>query len=333
MRRRFPSIFAFVPAVLLAGWIAPAWGLDRTPLPVSDRNPLTQIFGLPPFGSATPLARGRGSTEVAYEVANFMYYNSHADETLVLDGEVHRLTLRLTRGTDWGEWGLEIPYLSHDAGYMDGLISRWHDLFGMPQGGRDRIADYQFIYRYAKNGSDLLHLTQSSEGVGDLRLYGGWALRRDAAVDLALRTSLKLPSGNADGLRGSGAADLALSISAACGIHACPDRWSWTAGAGILWLGRGEVLPDLQRRAVVFGETSVLWNPWTPVTFKAGFYGHGAFYRGTDVEPMGQTSIQLIVGGSWAISNGTVMDVAVSEDVRINTAADVGLMISLRSLF
>lgn len=321
--------------ILILAIIIPAGtqARDTTPLPATDQSPVSLIFGLPALGSARILPQGRSRASVSYEVSNYMFYDRRATEELVLDGETRRATFVFAFGAAGAEWGVEIPYLSHSGGTLDAFIRRWHDTFGQRQGGRDETPDNRLIYNYTRNGATLLDVTQPSEGVGDIRLFGGWELSTDNAMGLALRASLKLPTGEPEALRGSGAADLAVWLSAACSTAGCPGRWNWNAGGGVLWLGQGDVLPEQQRRLAAFASAGVGWTYWAPVTLKAALYGHTPFYRDSEFSPLTAASMQLILGGTWTISPRATLEVALTEDIRVYTAPDVGILINLRADF
>jgi len=49
-------------------------------------------------------------------------------------GETTRLTFTYERGVGENfEWGIRVPYVSHDGGSLDTIIDGWHDTFGLPQ--------------------------------------------------------------------------------------------------------------------------------------------------------------------------------------------------------
>ena len=252
-------------------------------------------------------------------------------ESLVLDGETHRTTVTIKYGTGTAEWGIEIPYLTHSGGFLDGFISNWHDVFGLPQGSRNQTPFDQLSYVYVRDGVERLRIIRANRGLGDIRLLAGWQIPSDSATDVALRTSLKLPTGNASELHGSGAADIGLWLSAGCMPENCPAPFGWNAAAGALLLGRGDVLPDLQRRYVVFGGAGLAYRPWQPIVFKAELRTHSPFYRDTNLTALGSTAFQVILGGTWIVNSATAVDIGVSEDIRPETGPDVSLLISLRA--
>jgi hypothetical protein len=315
----------------------PATAWNRTPFDSFNQSPLVQIYGLPALGHARVLNPDQTRLELAIVLASHFTSGATADEEITLDGETHRRTLIVQRGLGHGmEWGIELPQLSQRGGSLDSVVEDWHDLFNLPDGGRPQTARKQLNYRYQRYGQSRIGITQPDSGVGDLRLTGARQLSdggERGGHDLALRASLKLPTGDADSLFGSGGTDFALWLSAACGQVVCSGDWGSYGGVGVLWVGRGEVLPELQRHVVAFGSAGISWRATGNVSLKAQLDAHTAFYRDTRLPQLGSASAQLVMGGTWALSRQTAMDFALAEDIIVNTAPDVSFLLAIRHHF
>lgn len=330
VRRRSVVALLLIISSLAA---APSLADPFDPLPTYDQSPLVQIFGLPAPGSARVLARGRTQVQIAFEATNNFLAQKNSTESLTLDGETHRTTLTVAYGTGDAEWGIEIPYLSHSGGFLDNFIENWHDFFGLPQGGRTDTPPDQLHYVYRRDGVERLNISAANRGIGDIRLLAARQLALADTADATLRASLKLPTGEAEQLHGSGAADVALWLTATCSMEQCPGTLGWNAEIGALALGRGDVLPELQRRLVGFGGAGLAWRAWTPIVLKAELRAHTSFYSSTDLAALGFTAAQLVLGGSWIINRGTTLDIGVSEDIRVATAPDVSILVGLQTKF
>ena len=325
------AVRRFVACLLLTTPM-PMFADAFAPLPTYNQNPFAQIFGLPAFDAPRLIAPGQWQTRISLEAANHFFSRDTGAEFIRIDGETHRAALTFKYGTARAEWGIEVPYLSHSGGFLDGFIDNWHDAFGLPDGGREGATKNQINYVYARNGEDLIRISDRADGLGDVRLLAAWALATGDYLQSAVRASLKLPTGDADRLHGSGAPDLSVWLSAG-GAPANAGRWRWNATAGVIALGRGDVIAGQQRQLAAFGGVGGGWRAWNPVILKAELRTHTAFYRNTDLEPLGRTATQLILGGTWNVTKETALDIAVSEDIRVHTAPDVSILISLRSNF
>jgi hypothetical protein len=311
---------------------ASARALTLVPFATTNQSPLVAVFGLPPAGEATVLPAGRTAVELRADIASNFTADSRSGESILLDGESYRLALALRYGfSERLEFGLEIPYVLHRQGFLDRFIINWHDFFNLPQGGRDQSPRNRLEYRYVRSGSDQLDLTDETDGLGDLRLTGGWQLWRKDASSLALRASLKVPTGDADRLLGSGSTDFALWLS---GSETFADRSLALFGAaGALVMSDGDVLADRQRNAVAFGTLGGGWRPFSRVAFKAQVDAHSPFYRGSDLRELSGASAQLAIGGTVGITDALLLDIAVTEDIVVDTAPDVVFHFSLRQTF
>ncbi len=330
------SLFVFFLFAVL-GSIAPAQAAAlevATPFATSNQNPLVSIYGLPPAASATVLAPGMTGIELRADVASLCSREERDSETLLLDGETYRFTLVLKHGIGRRfEAGLEVPYVMHREGFLDNFIIGWHDFFNLPQGGRDEMPRRRLAYAYERNGELAVDLDDETEGLGDLRLSLGWQLLRpqgDNPHALALRTSIKLPTGDNERLLGSGSTDIAFRLSGSQTFR--QGSLALFGAAGGLFMSEGGVLPDQQQHAVAFGTLGAGWKPLSDLALKVQIDGHTPFYRGSDLRGLSQ-SLQLSMGGSLALTQSLVLDVAVSEDIVVDSAPDVVFHFALRRTF
>ncbi len=318
----------------------PARAVEIDPFPTSNQSPLVQIFGLPSAGPASLLPAGKFTLDVAEDVASNFAHDETSREKILLDGESYRTTLTLRRGIGHDlEAGVELPLVGHGGGIFDGFIEGWHDTFNLPQGGRKSAPKNRLLYRYEKDGRVRLLLDESGLGLGDIRLTAGWQLHRGgsgtARNALALRGSLKLPTGSSAWLRGSGSTDIALWLTANS-TFTLPDRWGelgfYGAGGGMV-MTRGDVLADQQRHAAGFGSAGFGYAPVDWITLKLQLDGHTPFYANTDLRELGNSALEIRMGGDINLSTATSLSIAVSEDLAVYTAPDVTLHLSLSHRF
>jgi hypothetical protein len=327
---RFPLIpLACALGLLACAPTARAAGFD--PLPAHDLHPFALVHGVPADVGARLLAPGESRARVSLEAASHFLIQEKGDERLVLDGETHRLGVTYRMRAHTVEWGIEVPYVRHSSGFLDGLVEEWHEALGMPQSGRDALPRDRLRFFYARGSRALVDLRDATGGVGDVRLLAAWPLVQRERLATSLRASLKLPTGDAGRLLGSGAADLALSLAAGCGR--CGARRGWHAHGGAILLGRGDVLREHQRSVAFFGGAGVGWRVLPAVVLKGELRARTPLYRDTAVRALDRTALQLILGGRWALGPDVLLDVAVTEDVRVETAPDVGFLLGLTARF
>ncbi len=320
----------------------PAQARDITALQVRNQNPFVQIFGIPPTGRAVVLPQGRfeasmGMNISSHNAASRDFQEPAADEAILLDGETYRTVLELRYGLmDRLEIGGRFPYVMHRGGFLDDFVIDWHDLFGLPQGSRKTSPHDRLAFRYFRDGVFEFNLDENAQGPGDVGLFAVWQLLQSEARvpwDIALRVDLELPTGDSDHLLGSGSTDLAFSAAAARRGKTGWGDLLLFGSAGLLVMTDGDILPDQQRNFAGFGMMGVGLRPWSQVDFKLQMDAHTAIYEDTDLDPLGSPSVQLALGGTLHFSEKTTLDLAVIEDIAVETAPDVTFHLLLRRTF
>lgn len=300
--------------------------------PLRNQNPFLQIFGLPAFQSATLTAEGSPAYDLSLDIANHADDGSNPGEDFVIDGESYFLTLSSRRRLANGmELGIDVPLIAHQHGFLDNAIESWHDTFGMSNTKRRGPAD-QLYFSYAGNGAGY-ELNSPSFGLGDIQLTAAMPIREranDGDFDVALRASIKLPTGDADKLLGSGAADFSIGAYVA-GTGTLWNRPLRVSGfLGALILGDGDVLTEIQRTTVPYGGIAGNWYASERLTIATQLSAQGAYYDSA-LKELGGDSLQLAVGGYYRLRDRNAsLGFAIVEDVSANATPDFALHVSLR---
>jgi len=334
-----PGRFALLPAAF-ALLLLPltAHGAAITPFYTQNQSPVALIFGLPAPDDAAILGKGKVGGILAVDVANNFAADENNHESILLDGESYRINLALRYGIAKGiEGGIDIPYVGIGGGVFDRFIEGWHSFFGLPDEGRPNAPRNRLLYTYMNNGQTRLLLNDSGSGLGDIRLSTGVQLYDDERPNprqVALRGSIKLPTGDSGGLRGSGSTDFALWLTAA-DDYRLPALGHLTlfGAAGGMAMTDGDVLKGQQKNLAGFGTLGFGWGPAHWIDFKTQLSGHTPFFQGSELRELARPALQLIIGGTLHFSEKTSLDIGVSEDVAVNTSPDVALHLALRRHF
>ena len=315
--------------------LSPARALEIAPFEIQNQSPLVIIYGLPPIGKASLVPAGRVDGRLSLDLANNFIEiskDSPRGEELVLDGESARATLDLRYGFAPGkEVGIQVPYLVLGGGFLDSSIESFHSATGAGQGLRPLEPRNRFLYYYEKDGRLQFYRDRPLQGVGDIRLTGGWQAVQSPSGAVALRASLKLPTG--ERFLGSGSTDLSLWVTARRDFGVGGGRIAIFGGTGLLAKTEGELLPDQQRPLVWFGNIGAGWSPISWLAIKAQIDGHTPFYKESDLRPLSRSSLMGTFGITLAFSPQTTLDIGVAEDIEYNTAPDVIFHLSLRHRF
>ena len=298
---------------------------------VVNRNPLTGLYGV---SSQQPLvlpSAGEYRGEFQFEIHNSFTGSDGDGDSIFIDGESTYATFTLRRGLGNG-WagGVAVPVVNHDGGFLDGIIDDWHDLWGLDSFNREGFAEDQLAYRYVRGGVTRVEVDESVTGIGDIRLQLGKQLldTDDGAASAWLQ--LKLPTGDADELTGSGATDLSARVQGSTRVGAHTTLYG---GAGIAYLGEGDLLPEMQEDWAASLTAGLSWQRWSRVALKLQLDAQSAIYDDTRLRQIGDTAVQFTFGGSFLVGERTILDVAAVEDEWKGEASpDFGIHLRLRRI-
>jgi len=135
------------------------------PLYVKNLSPIAGLLGLPSQRSADIAPTGSLDLAVHGSIASHYVSEDNNSESLNFDGETVRLAIeaRYALADNW-DLQLELPWLDHSGGNLDSAIERWHDLWGMSDGGRSKVVQDLLDYRYV--GGDDFSLQDDASGIG-----------------------------------------------------------------------------------------------------------------------------------------------------------------------
>ncbi|GMR17247.1 MAG: DUF3187 family protein [Gammaproteobacteria bacterium] len=295
-----------------------------------DNGPLTGIFGFPNSMEGATLAdAGRNAWNVSSMLSSHAIIQQTADERLQFDGQTTRLALTYRRGiSDRLELGIELPYLWHEYGNLDSFIDGWHDFFGLPNGVRTLQPQDQIEFSYADAAGEQLGLSRSVNGVGDLRLLGGWRLAGSGDSSTALRFNIKLPTGDSARLLGSGGTDFSIGIAGDYESLWGMQRLSGFYRLSGTRLGTPDILRDRYRRFVARVSGGVGYRLNDVMTIRAQVTLRSAAFD-SGIGALGNNAAMLAFGADFRLSEKYALAIGVIEDINVTTAPDVTFTVTL----
>lgn len=295
---------------------------------VRDQNPLLAGFGLPgPMPTRLSDSQTRGwDGRLDLSWGSTALIQQSGSETLVVDAETReaRLTLQAPLSGRFS-FQLQLPYRYTGAGSLDGFIDGWHDAFGLPEGARSELPSDDINITYVRDRYRQLSMTSSVSGLADVQASLGYDVVASNESALAAWLNVKLPTGNADKLTGSGATDVSFTLA---GERRLNDRWSTFGQASITWLGDGDLLSYKQRSVVWSGLAGLSGQVWRGLSLKAQIDAHTAAFD-SDLDFLGE-AIVLTVGGDYRFASGWRMDLGVSEDIAVERSPDVVFLFGVK---
>ncbi len=315
-----------------------AGAVDIYPFYTFNQSPLIQIHGLPPIDNPLLMDKEKLRGMFSTDLANNFGVDEGAREKIVLDGESYRLTLGLRYGLVKAvETGIDIPFLIYGGGFLDTVIQGFHRAFGFSQNGRDKVPRNRLLFEYQRDNGEVFRMDHDNYGLGDIRLLAGVQLYRDEGPDpgaVALRASLKLPTGDSRKFRGSGSTDVALWLSGSGDYRLGSGHAALYGGVGGLYMGKGDVLAGQQRTVAGFGTMGIGWSPADWLAVKIQGDAHTPLYMNSQLVELNSDAAQFMFGFTFALPAKFTMDLAVIDDLIYTSASpDVAYHLALRRNF
>ncbi len=330
----FRILPAFVGLIVFAGMARAETAVQQPslqPFATFNQFQFLQVYGFPVLRHYRVLPDGARSSDFAFDLTNHLDVGSNDEENFIVDGEQLHATLIFRQGLgDNLEWALEVPLMRQSGGFLDGTIDGFHDTFGFDRGRRARTEDDQLRYLYQRNGETLIDIDDSQQGIGDIRVVLTRQLRnvpegRGASVS----GLIKLPTGDADRLTGSGGTDVAV-----WGTYGAEpsngSRWSWLGTLGAIYTSDGDLLEDQRKNGGLFGSYTLGWRWTDTVQLKGQIYSHSAMYKDSELEPLTEFAVLGLVGLGWRVTPDIDLDFGIAEDLNEGASADVSLHFAVR---
>lgn len=314
---------------LLVFFIPVKHSIAATPLQTHDLNPLTLIYGLPLISPARLPASDKSLFSASLNLTNTINVEDTSNESLFIDGETNELNfIYLFAINEQTRLRFRLPFVSHNAGSLDGFIDDFHSTFGFPEGERPNYSSDQLLFTYSINGTEVIRLDTSNQGIGDISIDAAYQLYSNANTAGSIWTSIKLPTGDANLITGSGSLDASLWFSAESTLI---EDWQHYYSLGLLVPGRSDILSTQQKDMVLFGTYGYEWQVANKVVLNVQTDFHTAFYNSQLDFLSG--SIQISMGGHIKINTFQRIELVVIEDLLPGASPDVTFQFGYSQLF
>lgn len=270
------------------------------PLPVRTQNPLyLQFLSIPPEPAQT-LNRNQFETSVQTTFSNIFEFDPAGLTQVNLDMELWRTAFSFSYGlTDTLDVKIELPVISNGGGFLDDFIQWYHNLFGLPNAGRDSVPNHEFHYTVAHNGVTLADYPAAGSGLSDMVARFKYLVseRFQWPFKLALAAAVKAPTGQSSKGLGSGRFDGGLTLLAQKSLK----RFHLAGQVGYTKLGGHSNLQSILKSGFFhFGQSLEfqLWNWLSPVV---QLTGNTPGFKNVDTEDLSVMILDLNIGAAGTI--------------------------------
>ena len=288
-------------------------------LPTRSQNPLLQSYFIP----AQPLASDKkwSFTHSLY-ITNTYQTDLNSSEQLLIDVENNRFDLQVNYRRQSWLFNANLSLISNRRGFLDQAIEDWHDFFGMPQGGRDRVEHDQIQLLYRKDGITVVDSRESSSGLADIQLAAGFQLTANSQVWAAL----ELPSSADSALITNDAPDLAIWYSA---WSRQTDQFSSHGNVGLAFPADDGLFKGRLHDQFLFAQAGMIYriNPRYRILLQADY--HSPIVKHSSLDALEDSLQMQFALGLPRLFDDYQLDLYFSEDIAPGHAPDITFGLSL----
>jgi len=186
----------------------------RRPLASRNQTPMALLFVYLTPDRAASIGKGELDLDIVFDYSNIIQEQQTENEFLRFDLEYLRTLVALKRGFGHGlELGFSVPFYAYYGGFLDPLVSSFHEALGLPNLLRGQTPYGLVDFQYRRGDQLVLAGTNSFGAVGDVAIDVKKTLYERSSRSLAVRGAVKLPTGDPQNLSGSGATDFGLGLA------------------------------------------------------------------------------------------------------------------------
>jgi Protein of unknown function (DUF3187) len=294
--------FLLVPAAPAAGW---GQGLpDFAPL-----NPVGASRSGLYFQPYRDPAPGRWVASLALDYASVIEYNRLPQADYVLDSELLRLSLDVTRDLSARTFlSLGASVGGAYGGFLDGFLDWYHGALGIRMDERELRPRDRFLYTITLPDGRTVQRSRSSLFLQDIRL--GLGVRSSSKLQTMF--SLTLPTSTGPVGYGRGVPSLAILNTVRAPID---PRWTYEGSLGIGFTPIRSGLPAQQRSSFAAATSGLRFRIWGRQSVFANLFYHSPYYYDTTLPALDQRELSLDFG--WILENrrGGSWRIGMTEDL------------------
>lgn len=304
-RQVFSHLIFFFVLLLAVPRTGRAQGLpDFAPLnPVSSTR--SGLY-FQPFRDPAP---GRWIAAIALDYASVIEYNRLPQADYVLDSELLRLSLGLTRDVGARTFlAVGAAFSGAYAGFMDGFLDWYHGALGIRVSERERRPRDQFLYAISLPDGSTVSRARSDLFLQDLRV--GLGIRHSSILQSVV--SLTLPTSTGPEGYGRGVPSLGLVNTLRMRLD---PRLVYEGSLGIGFTPRHGSLPADQREMFAAVTSGLRLRVWGRQSLFANLFCHSPYYDDTTLPALDLRELSLDFGWILQTRRGGEWRVGMTEDL------------------
>ena len=320
-------IFIVVWVLLVLAAAAPARAASfQGPLQVRNGFPLAAILDAPYLERAVQ----EDSLSFGLSHSSIDFPESDAGLDFRIDLEATELAVRYRKTVSgFCEFGIDVPFVSFNGGFLDRSIVRFHEAFGIDS-GKNAESSGLFRFEVDKDGLPVVRGESGRIGVGDIRASVKKTVFRGKSFAAALAADLEFPSGDAGKGYGNGRLDKRVALLAEGSFG---GRFHAVANIGKVFPGDLHGLTTLRFDDFRYGGLSIE----AALSSRSGllaqiFVQDTPLPKGGLVFPVLLADPMLVTVGYRYRSGGYGIEFSLTENLRPSITPDLSLNVTMKRI-
>lgn len=256
---------------------------------------------------------------------------SPSDDQYLIDMETYFYNFRFIYGlTERMQLDVEVPVISVGGGVLDGVIEGFHDSFNLGQAGRTLYPRHDGTMALFIDGQKLFLSGINHVGIGDIVASLKFPIytdsRRIPFIDG--RIAVKLPTGDAQRLLGSGNVDYGVNLYASRPFR----RITVHANAGAVFPGRWDLMPHLDTKPFYSALLAFEYVPRAApqISWILQDLVQTSPYHHVARSELGEIAHEVTLGAKFDLRRNLRATIAITENhMTFNNGTDIGLHFGL----
>jgi Protein of unknown function (DUF3187) len=236
-----------------------------------------------------------------------------------LDMEIAELNLRFRKTfRDFLEFGVDLPIISFNSGFMDGFLNSYHDTFGFSDYGRSWRPDNTFLYEVRKNGQLIIRGESGRTEIGDAKLsVKKPIIQGDPAI--SIKGDIEFPTGDAESGYGSGSFDAGISLLLDKKLS---QQFKTYINLGVVFPGALKGHGKVDLKEFLYGGAALEALMWKDISIVGQVFFQGSPLPKTGIGQIDRTAVLISIGGRYHLGNN-YFELSMTEDPNTAGAPDV----------
>lgn len=300
--------------------------ISTPPLQVENRSPFIQHYALAVPSFHDLLENKQARLESHFEVANYLSRTSDQNQQLFIDGEtwIWTNTLYFPISSE-SMMSIRVPWVRHSKGQTDHIIYTFHDVLKLPQNGRDKREDDQFIWQLEGDSGRLYLMESAQSDLGDIRFN---LTLNTSKPNEQINAYIELPTGRFDKQSGNDKLDIGLSLTRRNPEWLANRDWlkdyplSIWYGTGLAFVSHHQTMQELDpNRWIINAQFGLAWEINTNWQFKSQLDSHSPIFS-SDIRELGWIPVLASLGFQYNLNQDIRITMSLTEDLRPRVTPD-----------